>query len=390
MASVKSEVFAVHGRVRSRVCVALTVALVGALVVGGPSAADGPGSTRRVSVNSAGTQANDGSNISAISADGRFVAFDDATNLVRRRHQRRSDVFVHDRQTGTDRAGQRRQRRHPGERRQRRAGDQSATAASSPSSRSATTWSPATPTASGRLRARPADRATTARVSVATDGTQATAPQRRAGVSAPTAATSPSLVRARTSSPATPTAASDIFVHDRRRGAPAGQRRRRRHPGQRLQLRSRRSAPTAATSPSSFASNLVAGDTNGASDVFVHDRQTGEHRAVSVASDGTQANGEASRVRRSQRRRPLRRLPLALPANLVAGDTNGDHRRVRARPRDGEHRAGQRRQRRHPGQRTQLVPRSRPTAAMSPSIGCVEPGRRATPTAPVTCSCTTA
>ena len=83
MASVESEVFAVHGRVRSRVCVALTVALVGALVVGGPSAADGPGSTRRVSVDSAGTQAQHGSSGPAVSADGRYVAFDSAaTNLV--------------------------------------------------------------------------------------------------------------------------------------------------------------------------------------------------------------------------------------------------------------------------------------------------------------------
>ncbi len=39
---------------------------------------------------------------------------------------------------------------------------------------------------------------------------------------------------------------------------------------------------------SSFASNLVAGDTNGTWDVFVHDRQTGTTERVSVASDGTE------------------------------------------------------------------------------------------------------
>src|SRR5439155_2739827 len=38
----------------------------------------------------------------------------------------------------------------------------------------------------------------------------------------------------------------------------------------------------------SSASNLVAGDTNDADDVFVHDRQTGTTERVSVASDGTQ------------------------------------------------------------------------------------------------------
>lgn len=41
----------------------------------------------------------------------------------------------------------------------------------------------------------------------------------------------------------------------------------------------------------SYASNLVDGDTNGLMDVFVHDRNTGETRRVSVASDGTQGDG---------------------------------------------------------------------------------------------------
>jgi Tol biopolymer transport system component len=43
----------------------------------------------------------------------------------------------------------------------------------------------------------------------------------------------------------------------------------------------------------SSASNLVAGDTNGKADVFVRDRQTGQTTRVSVASDGTQANGDS-------------------------------------------------------------------------------------------------
>ena len=40
----------------------------------------------------------------------------------------------------------------------------------------------------------------------------------------------------------------------------------------------------------SGADNLVPGDTNGESDVFVHDRQTGQTTRVSVNSDGEQAN----------------------------------------------------------------------------------------------------
>ena len=41
----------------------------------------------------------------------------------------------------------------------------------------------------------------------------------------------------------------------------------------------------------SDASNLVDGDTNEATDIFVHDRQTGVTTRVSVDSSGAQANG---------------------------------------------------------------------------------------------------
>jgi Tol biopolymer transport system component len=43
----------------------------------------------------------------------------------------------------------------------------------------------------------------------------------------------------------------------------------------------------------SEATNLVRGDTNGAVDIFVHDRETGHTNRVSVASDGGQVNGDA-------------------------------------------------------------------------------------------------
>ena len=44
----------------------------------------------------------------------------------------------------------------------------------------------------------------------------------------------------------------------------------------------------------SEASNLVAGDDNDATDIFVHDRETGETTLVSVTSSGAQANGNSS------------------------------------------------------------------------------------------------
>src|SRR5439155_6158276 len=44
----------------------------------------------------------------------------------------------------------------------------------------------------------------------------------------------------------------------------------------------------------SVAPDLVAGDTNGVADVFVHDRQTRTTERVSVDSAGTQANGDST------------------------------------------------------------------------------------------------
>ena len=43
----------------------------------------------------------------------------------------------------------------------------------------------------------------------------------------------------------------------------------------------------------SAASNLVAGDTNGKDDIFIHNLDTGETRRVSVASDGTQGDDKS-------------------------------------------------------------------------------------------------
>jgi hypothetical protein len=56
------------------------------------------GVTTRVSVDSAGTQANGDSFLPALSADGRFVAFvSGATNLVADDTNGALDIFVHDR-----------------------------------------------------------------------------------------------------------------------------------------------------------------------------------------------------------------------------------------------------------------------------------------------------
>jgi Ca2+-binding RTX toxin-like protein len=71
----------------------------------------------------------------------------------------------------------------------------------------------------------------------------------------------------------------------------------------------------------SDATNLVAGDGNGAEDVFWHDTATGQTRRVSVASDGTEANVGSRDVSISADGRFV--LFTSDASNLVAGDTNG-------------------------------------------------------------------
>jgi hypothetical protein len=71
----------------------------------------------------------------------------------------------------------------------------------------------------------------------------------------------------------------------------------------------------------SDASNLVSGDTNNKRDVFVHDRQTGETQLVSVGRSGAAANGDSSWPSISGDGRFVAFSSEA--SNLVAGDTDG-------------------------------------------------------------------
>ncbi len=70
----------------------------------------------------------------------------------------------------------------------------------------------------------------------------------------------------------------------------------------------------------SEASNLVSGDTNGQNDIFVHDRQNGQTTRVSVASDGTEGNECSWYPSISADGRYVAFESIA--TNLVAGDTN--------------------------------------------------------------------
>jgi Tol biopolymer transport system component len=71
---------------------------------------------------------------------------------------------------------------------------------------------------------------------------------------------------------------------------------------------------------SSDATNLVTGDTNGATDVFVHDRTRGTTSRISVADGGTQANGPSGGASISGNGRYVAFSSTA--STLMAGDTN--------------------------------------------------------------------
>lgn len=69
------------------------------------------------------------------------------------------------------------------------------------------------------------------------------------------------------------------------------------------------------------ASDLVPGDTNGAGDVFVRDRQSGATERVSLARDGSQADGESWSPSISADGRFV--VFVSSAGNLVAGDDDG-------------------------------------------------------------------
>ena len=220
------------------------------------------GMTSRVSVGPSGREANGRSTEPAISADGAVVAFaSEASNLVAGDSNGMFDVFVRDRLAGTTR----RVSVGPGG---RQANGNSSAPALSADGRFVAFNSEASNLVTGDtgfvdVFVRDRATGTTRRISVARGGGQAN------GLSA-----SPSL------------SADGRFV-----------------------------------AFTSEASNLVAGDSNGQTDVFVRDRVAGVTRRVSVGPGGRQANGASSGASISANGRHVGFESSA--TNLVPGDTNG-------------------------------------------------------------------
>jgi Tol biopolymer transport system component len=229
------------------------------------------GATTRVSVATGGTQGDDSSIDPSISGDGRYVAFASlSSNLVAGDGNGAYDIFVHDRETGA-----------------------------------------------------------TTRVSVASDGTEGNAIIGFGAESSfePSISGDGRYVAFMSSSSnltADDTSTGrDIFVHDRQTATTT-----------RVSVASDGTqANSFSRDPSisadgryvafeSVATNLVAGDTNGGTDIFVRDRQTSTTTRVNVASDGTQANQDSGNPSISADGRYVAFESQA--TNLVAGDTNGD------------------------------------------------------------------
>ncbi|MCC6569928.1 MAG: PD40 domain-containing protein, partial [Anaerolineales bacterium] len=241
----------------------ITVLLSSSVLASPRSVRAAPGDTTRVSVDLVGTQANNASKKPSISGDGRFIAFEsDASNLIPNDTNASTDIFVKDRQTGE-----------------------------------------------------------VTRVSVDSSGAQANEGSGGAAISndgryVAFVSDASNLVANDTN------ATTDVFLRDRQLGttirisvSSSGE-----------QANDLSDFPLAVSSDGRFvafnsdATNLVANDTNSATDVFVHDNQTGATERVSIASDGTQANSSSYYPSISANGQFVTFTSNA--NNLISGDTN--------------------------------------------------------------------
>lgn len=279
------------------------------------------GHTSLVSVDSAGVQGNDNCIFTpSISGDGRFVAFGStATNLVPWDSNRKPDVFVHDRQTGrTSRVSV------------NSAGAQgngfSHVAWISGDGRSVAFLSWASNLVAGdtngiadifvhELRSRQTTRVSVDSAGMQGNGTTGDASISRNGRFVAFESTADSLVAGDTNG------RWDVFVHDRQ----TGQTTRVSVDSSGVQGNWDSFNPSLSRDGEfvafdSAASNLVAGDTNGSLDAFVHDRRNGQVIRVSVDSAGVQGNSESGAASISADGRCVAFESVA--SNLVSGDTN--------------------------------------------------------------------
>jgi len=280
------------------------------------------GVTERISVDSSGAQGNGSSYAPSLSADGLIVAFySDATNLVANDTNGTGDIFVHDRTTGVT------------ERVNLRSGGGQANAQSFMPSLSADGQVVAFESVASNLVNSDTNgtydvfvhertTARTFRVSVDSSGNEGNSASHQTAISADGSIVAfysyaTNLVAGDNN------AAYDVFVRDRN--------------AKTTELVSVDSSGAqgndGSDSPSlsadgqvvafaSRASNLVAGDTNAAIDVFIHDRSSGLTERISVDSSGAQGNDDSFTPTISADGRTVAFSSDA--SNLVATDSNAD------------------------------------------------------------------
>jgi Tol biopolymer transport system component len=279
------------------------------------------GTVERVSVNSTGAQANDPSDAPAISADGRYVAFrSDASNLVAGDTTGR-DIFVNDRQTGvTEKVSVSSSGVS--------ANNFSDAPAISADGRYVAFESSASNLVPGDTRGndifvRDRQAGLTERVNVSSGGMQA---NDRSAWSAISADGRYVTFKSMASNlvPNDTNETWDIFVHDRQSGIT--ERVSVSSSGAQANAQSdwpespaAMSADNRYVSFESLASNLVAGDTNGRYDIFVHDRQSGATQRVNVDENGAQSSGHTAGASISASGQFVTFVSLS---RLVANDTN--------------------------------------------------------------------
>jgi Tol biopolymer transport system component len=281
------------------------------------------GTTTRISVNGRGRQGNDDSAYPSISATGRFVVFkSEATNLVPTDANGFSDLFVHDRATGTTRL---------------------VTVRSNGVQANASTGyiGPGAISADGRfitfdssasnlvkddangatdVFVRDLATGTTTRVSVSSSGDEGDGASHDPVISADGRFVSfPSVATTLVGSDGN--AEQDIFVHNRKRGTT-----------RRVSVSSADeeadgfsgyasiSADGRYVAFDSFAENLIANDANDATDVFVRDRKRRTTVRVSLTNAGAEGNSSSELPFLSSNGRFVAFQSSA--TNLVGNDTN--------------------------------------------------------------------
>lgn len=252
------------------------------------------GTTEQVSIASDGTMGNAHSHNQAITPDGRFVAFvSTATNLVPGDTNAKNDIFVHDR---TTRVTERVSIASDGT----QADNRSYGASISADGRFIAYYSSANNLVAGeqtyfsQLYVHDRTNHTTERISVATDGSLANQAVYGTAMS-PDGRYIVFSSHANNLVPDDTNGFEDVFLRDQLNGtterisvASDGSQGNRRSSGQSI------SADGQLLAFLSDASNLVAGDTNNYTDVFVHNRVSGTTERVSIASNGAQAIGGRS------------------------------------------------------------------------------------------------